>query len=119
MGPKKCRKNVRKTEVLTDTPTEFELGDTVADIQRRRREEREQRERERERERERGGKEITEGGEGEGGSHEGQGMAEKRPRIEKSDGEMDTDSGGKAGIAQLQSMCKKGLHMGTLCQFVF
>ena len=38
MGPKKSR-IVRKIEVPTDTPTEFELGDTVADIQRRREEE--------------------------------------------------------------------------------
>ena len=41
--PYKSRKNVGKIEVLTDTPTEFELGDTAAVIQRRR-EEREQRE---------------------------------------------------------------------------
>ena len=26
MGPKKSRKNVRKMEIPTDTPTEFELG---------------------------------------------------------------------------------------------
>ena len=44
MGPKKGRRNVRKIEAPTDTPTKFELGDTAADIQRRR-EEREQRER--------------------------------------------------------------------------
>ena len=41
MGPKKARRNLRKTEVPTDTPTEFELGDTAAVLQRRR-EEREQ-----------------------------------------------------------------------------
>ena len=45
MGPKKLRKNVRKIQVLTDTPTEFELGYTAADIERRR-VDREQRERE-------------------------------------------------------------------------
>ena len=33
MGPKKGRR-VRKIEVPTDTPTEFELGDTATDIQR-------------------------------------------------------------------------------------
>ena len=36
MGPKKSRKNVRKIVNPTDTPTGFELGDTAADIQRRR-----------------------------------------------------------------------------------
>ena len=37
MGAKKGRK-VRKIEIPTDTPPEFELGDTVADIQWRREE---------------------------------------------------------------------------------
>ena len=36
MGPEKARKNVRKIDVPTDTPTGFELGDTAADYQRRR-----------------------------------------------------------------------------------
>ena len=36
IGPKKGRKNVRKIKVPTDTPTEFELGDTAADTQMRR-----------------------------------------------------------------------------------
>ena len=51
MGPKKGKRNVRKTGVPTETfpkssiLTEFEWGDTASDIQRRR-EEREQRERE-------------------------------------------------------------------------
>ena len=36
MGPKKSRRAVRRIEVPTETPPEFELGDTVADIQRRR-----------------------------------------------------------------------------------
>ena len=44
MGPKKGRKNVSKIEVPRDKPTESELGDKAADIQRRR-EKREQRER--------------------------------------------------------------------------
>ena len=35
MVSKKARKNERKTEVSKNTPTEFELGDTVVDIQRR------------------------------------------------------------------------------------
>ena len=34
MALKKARKNTRKMEVPTDSPIEFELGDTVADIQR-------------------------------------------------------------------------------------
>ena len=45
MGPKKGRRNVRMIEVPADKHTEFELGDTAADIQSSR-EEREQRERE-------------------------------------------------------------------------
>ena len=49
MGPKKAKKNVKKIGVQTDTPTEFELGNTAADIQRMR-EEREQREGEEEEE---------------------------------------------------------------------
>ena len=36
MGPKKGGR-VRKIEVPTDSPTEFKLGDTAADIQRRER----------------------------------------------------------------------------------
>ena len=44
MGFEKGRRNVREIEVPTDTYTEFELGATFADIQRR--EEREQRKRE-------------------------------------------------------------------------
>ena len=46
MGPKKSRKNVKKIEVPTDTPIELELGETAADIQRRRRKAIEQMERE-------------------------------------------------------------------------
>ena len=33
MGPKKSRKNARKIEIPTDTPKEFDLGDTAANIQ--------------------------------------------------------------------------------------
>ena len=37
MGPKKAIKNVRKIIIKfpTDTPTEFDLGDTAAEIQKR------------------------------------------------------------------------------------
>ena len=59
----KRRRNVRKIEIPINTPTQFELGNTTADIQRRR-EEREQREGG-------GGTETSEGGEGQGGSQEG------------------------------------------------
>ena len=61
MDPKKGRRNMRKIDVPTDTPTEFDLGDTAADIQRKR-EEREQSEKG-------GGRETTEVKEG--GSQEG------------------------------------------------
>ena len=36
MAPKKATNNPRKIEVPTDTPTEFELRDTAADIRTRR-----------------------------------------------------------------------------------
>ena len=64
MGPKTSRKNVRMIELPTDTPTEFELRDTAAGIQRR------GQERER-RERGGGGINATEEVQGEGGSQEG------------------------------------------------
>ena len=38
MGPKKGRRAVKRIEVPTETPSEFELGDTLADIQRRKEE---------------------------------------------------------------------------------
>ena len=60
MGPKKSRKIVRKIKITADKPTEFELGDTAADIQRSREERTEG---------ETTG-ETTEGGEGEVGSQE-------------------------------------------------
>ena len=40
MGPKKGKKECEEDKSLTDTPTEFELGETAADIQRRRENER-------------------------------------------------------------------------------
>ena len=61
MQPTNGRRNVRKIEVPIGTPTEFQLGDTIVDIQKRG-EKREQREG--------GGRETTEGGEGRGGSQE-------------------------------------------------
>ena len=54
----------------------------------------------------------------EGGSHEGRNytvnrVAEKRPRTERSDCEMDTEAGEKAGISRSQSKYKKG-HMTNI-----
>ena len=38
MGPKKLRSNVRKIDIHTDTPTEFDMRGTAADIQKNREE---------------------------------------------------------------------------------
>ena len=46
-------------------------------------------------------------------SHTDEGVAEKRPRTEKSDSEMDTDAGGEVGTSQSQSRRKKG-HMTNI-----
>ena len=80
MGPKEGRR-VRKIEVPTDTPTELDLGDTAAGIEKQR-------------------EETTHSAE--------EGMAEKHPRTDKSDTEMDTEGGGEAGTSQSQSRHKKG-----------
>ena len=71
MGPEMAIKNVRKIEVPTDTPTDFQLGDIATDIPGRR--------------------ERREQGEREGGSQEGEnstvpdrgGSGQKRPRAER------------------------------------
>ena len=99
-------------EIPTDTPTEFELGDTAADIQIRR-EEREQREREyeaqkqqrEEREEARRAKTTQ--------SQLEDPVAEKRARTERSESEMETRGGGEWGISQFQSRRKKG-HMTNI-----
>ena len=107
MGPKKgCR--VRKIEVPIETPPEFELGDTVADVQQRR-EEREAREREEEAQKQREEarrEETTHSAEG--------GVAEKRARTARSDTEMDREAGGEVGTSHLHSRLKKG-HMTNIC----
>ena len=95
MGPKNDRRRVRKIKVPTDTPTEFELGDTAADTHRR--EEGEQKERGRKRHRNRGRQkarrqETTYLAE--------EGVAEKHAKTDRSDTEMDTE-GGEAGTSQL------------------
>ena len=100
MGPKKVERNVRKTKVPTDTPTEFELGDTAADIQRRR-EKREQGEKEAEKQqrKEREGEEARRVKNSQ--PHTEEGVAKTRPRTERSDSEMDIQAGGEVGPSQL------------------
>ena len=89
MGPKKGRRNVRKIEVPTDTPAEFEFGETAADIQRRR-EEREQREREEAEKQQTGrGRGMKPGGQK---LHNHTKRREWPKRIESSDSEMENDS---------------------------
>ena len=118
MGPEK---KVRKIEIPTDTPTEFELGDTAADIEKRR-EKREQREREREkaekkereeREREKARRLDTPQ------SQMQEAVTQKRLRTERS--EMNTEGGLKASTStKYQSRCKKehmeGLPVGKICK---
>ena len=95
---------MRKIEVPTDTPTEFKLGDTAADIQKKR-------EVKKQREREGGGRtELTEGSEEreeaireEPTRSAEEGVAENHARTDRSDTEMDTDGGGKASTSQLSS----------------
>ena len=84
---------MRNIEVPTDTHTEFELGDTAADIQSRR-EEREQREKE---------AEAQKQGEREGGSQELRNSAvtdrgASGQKTKRSESKMDTEGGGEAGI---------------------
>ena len=90
MGPKKGRR-VRKIEVPTDSVPEFELGDTAADIQWRRQEgearEREEAHQQREEE-----ARSEEGRVGESDWQE-EGVAEKRPRTERSD--IETEAAGE------------------------
>ena len=93
MGPKKARKNVRKLEVPTDTPTMFELADTAADIKRRR-EEREQRERKESEKQEMKEKTREEAWRVKTPQDEWRRQwLKKRPRNEN---EIDTDGGGEA-----------------------
>ena len=106
MEPKKARRAVVKIEIPTDTPTDFELGDTAADLQRER-EEIEQREREEEARKQQ--REKREEAMREETTHSAEeGVAEKCPRTERSDTEMDTESGREAGTSLLQSRHKKG-----------
>ena len=80
-----------RIEVLIDTPTKFELGDTAADIQRRR-DKREQRKKE---------------------EAKKQQLVEKRQRTERSESKMDTEGGAKNCTSQSHSRHKKG-HMMSI-----
>ena len=104
MGPKKGR-IVRQIETPTDSVPEFELGDTVANIQRRREErgtrEREEAQQQREEEASR-----VEARAEETYSQEER-LPEKRPRSEKSD----IEAGGEVGPSQVRY--KKG-HMTNI-----
>ena len=101
MGPKKGRR-ATKIDVPTDTPTQFEFGDTVADIQQMR-EEREAREREEEAQKQR-----EEVGREESKHSAEEGVAKKHARTDKSETEMDTEDGGEVGTSQSHSRHKKG-----------
>ena len=94
MGSKKT-KNVRKIEVPTDTHTEFELGDTAADIQGRGG-----------RGRKPGGRKLH--------SHRWSRQWPKLPRTEKSESEMDPEGGGEASTSiECQFRHKTG-HMTNI-----
>ena len=103
MGPKKGRR-VRKIKIKTDSIPEFELEDTVADIQWRR-EEREGEEAQKQREETR---------RGETSHSPEEGVSETCVRTDTSDTEMDTctEGGGEVGTSQSHSRHKTG-HMTT------
>ena len=110
MGPVKGRRPVRRIEFPTETPPEFELGDTAADIhwrrhQREAKEKEEQAQKKREQEARR--EEATHSPE--------EGVSETSARTDKSDTKMDTctETGGEAGTSQWHSRHKKG-HMTNI-----
>ena len=92
MGPKKGQKSEEDSSP-TDTPTEFELGDTATDIQRRR-EERETRERDKAQ------KQMEETRRGKSTHSAEEGVAEKLAKTDKSDTEMDTEAGEETVTSQ-------------------
>ena len=96
-GPKKGRR-VKKIEISTESVPEFELGDTVADIQQRReeREAREMEEAQQQRQREEARREEARV---EKTHSQNEGVAEKRPRTERSETETEA-VGGEAGPSQ-------------------
>ena len=100
MGSKKGRR-VRKIEVPTDTPTEFELRDTAANIQRREEREARKREEEAQKQREEARMEET--------THSAEeGVVEKHARTDRNDTDMDIEARGEAGTSQSHSRHKKG-----------
>ena len=91
MASKKARTNTRKIAIPQDIPTEFELGDTAADIQRRvERVKREQRERE-EDEKPHKEREERERGNTTDRKHSRRRQQVKRQRTEESESEMDLE----------------------------
>ena len=102
IGPEKGRR-VRMIEVLKHNPPEFELGNTVTDIQQPR-EQREARKREEKalKQREEAMREET--------THSAEEeVAEKRAKTDRSDTEMDTETGGEAATSQ-SLKTKVGAH---------
>ena len=95
LGPMKGIR-VRKIEVHTDTPTECELWDTVAEIQRMR-EEREAGEREEEVQ-----KQKEEAMKDETTCSAEEGMVESHAKTDRSDTEIYTEACGEAGTSQSQ-----------------
>ena len=105
MGPKTARKNVRKIEVPTDTPTEFEQGDTAAG---RGGGKRENRERGRGQKNNRGRRERKSEGRKLDTHRQRMHTLIKMPRTERSKSEMDTEGGGKAATTTpFQSKCRQ------------
>ena len=115
MAPKMSIKNMRKMQVHTVTPEEFEMGDTASDIEKRR-VEKEQRVRVE--------AEKQQWEEMEGGSHEvgeystggyltdGGVVAEKRHRTGKSESEMETKGG--RGANQTATDCLSSHKKGKM-----
>ena len=101
MGPKMARKIVRKIEFPKDNPTELEFADTAADIQGRK-EEREQREREEAKRAKTPQSQMEEA------------VAEKGPRTERSDSEMDTEGGGEASASTEYQSWRKKRHLTNI-----
>ena len=101
--PKKNIKNVRKIYVPTDTFTEFEFGDTAANIQRS--EGRDQRKRDEEAQREEMERQDARRAET---PQPQEGVDEKRARTARSETEIDTEGEGEVDTSQLQFKLKKG-----------
>ena len=97
MGPKKGRR-MEKIDVPTDSVSEFELGDTAADIQWRR-QDREAREREETQQQQQWEEARREEARAEESNTQEEGIPEKRPWTERSDTETEA-TGGETGPSQ-------------------